>query len=79
MGLALCCCFTGVTDEKLDEYEVILGDRDDRLGQGLYDYDRLHACCEEAIVSYNLNRPQLFKLEFVDRYALLHHVTDKVH
>ena len=71
LGVALHCMLKRITDDQLDDYECILTDRDDRIGQVILNYDRLHGVLEEAIEKYQLVRPPLFKLNFIDRHSLV--------
>ena len=71
LGLGLCSMFKQITDLQLEDYKGILKqEKDDREGQVLLNYDRVHTALDDAIVEYDLERPLLFQCGFIDRTAL---------
>ena len=71
LSLGLNCMLKRVTDEQCAAYDGILKqDGDDREGQVLLNYDRVHSALDDAITEFNLDRPALFQKSTIDRTAL---------
>ena len=70
LGLGLNGMLEHITDDQLDCYEHLVTDRDDRAGQILLNYDRIHSALDDAITQYGLVKPPLFAKGFTDRNAI---------
>ena len=74
LGLGLCSMLKRITDPQMEAYDGILKvDGDDREGQVLLNYDRLHSAIDDAITFYDLDRPLLFQSDTIDRNALTYY------
>ena len=74
LGLGLSTMLKKVTDAETETYDGILRtDRDDREGQVLRNYDRLHEAIDEAIEEYGLEKPPLFEKIPIDRTSLTYY------
>ena len=71
LGLGLCTMLNRITDLELAAYDGILKtDGDDREGQILLNYDRVHSELDDAITKYGLDRPLLLQSGTIDRTSL---------
>ena len=72
LGLGLSCMLDRITDQELALYNGLLKtDGDDRQGQVLLHFDRVHTALEIIIAELNLTRPLHFKCSPIDRTALI--------
>ena len=71
LGIGLSCMLTEIGDDDLPQYDGLLKtDKDDRTGQSLLDYDRVHKVLSDAITEFELDPPLLFQKSEIDRTAL---------
>ena len=70
LGVALSSTLERISDEELNDYAHIIPEQDDRKCQLLLNYDRIHKILEDKIEAYNLPKPELFKLNYIDRNSL---------
>ena len=72
LGLGLCNMKKPISDFELAGYSGILKNKkDQREGQVLLNYDRVHSALDDAITEHDIERPLLFQLDHVDRTALI--------
>ena len=78
LGLGVSAVMPRITSQELrDLSSVLKKPGDDRQGQLVRNYDRFYAFILELIHKYQLDPPELFRNNEIDRTALLFYNTDK--